>query len=136
MSQDNTVGLQVSYRFRSPMQYLPPFEGIGLLHSLSAILIPRPQDLEHSLSAPHLPQPPFTADGREPISTHFLLMHHYRNNYVKKKKKMKMRATVSSSSLDPLRIEVTKNKTLIMRTKKYDKPFSRHILYRQQVDRL
>lgn len=75
-----TVVLHILNFFRSPIQYLPPFSGGGLSHSLPAELTPPPQVLEHSFIFSHVPQPPFTAAGRSPISTHLWCTHHWITN--------------------------------------------------------
>lgn len=41
--------------------------------------MPPPQVREHSDHLPHVPQPPLTASGLSPITTHFLRKHHYDN---------------------------------------------------------
>lgn len=67
-----TTVLQVASFLLSPMQYLPLLAGGGLSHSLSAYFKPPPQVLLQLLMGPHWPQPPFTAFGRVPMSTHSL----------------------------------------------------------------
>lgn len=71
-----TLVLQMVNFFLSPMQYFPLLAGCGLSHSRSAYFNPPPQDLLQVLIGPHLPQPPWMAAGRAPMSTHSLCMHH------------------------------------------------------------
>lgn len=63
--------------FLSPMQYFPLLAGCGLSHSRSAYFNPPPHVLLQLLIGPHFPQPPWTAAGRAPMSTHSLCMHHW-----------------------------------------------------------
>lgn len=52
--------LQERYLTRTPWQYLPPFDGIGLLHSLLDSWTPPPHVREQEPNGPHLPQRPST----------------------------------------------------------------------------
>lgn len=71
-----TLVLQMVNFFLSPMQYFPLLAGCGLSHSRSAYFNPPPHVLLQLLIGPHFPQPPWTAAGRAPMSTHSLCMHH------------------------------------------------------------
>lgn len=53
-------GLQERYLTRTPWQYLPPFDGTGLLHSLLDSWTPPPHVREQDPNGPHLPQRPST----------------------------------------------------------------------------
>lgn len=55
--------LQERYLTRTPWQYLPPFEGTGLLHSLLDSWTPPPQVREQEPNWPHLPQRPSTCEN-------------------------------------------------------------------------
>lgn len=52
--------LQERYLTRTPWQYLPPFDGTGLLHSLLDSWTPPPHVREQEPNGPHLPQRPST----------------------------------------------------------------------------
>ena len=52
--------LQERYFTRTPWQYLPPLEGIGLLQSRFDSCTPPPHVREHDPNKPHLPQRPST----------------------------------------------------------------------------
>lgn len=52
--------LQERYLTRTPWQYLPPFDGTGLLHSLLDSWAPPPHVREQEPNVPHLPQRPST----------------------------------------------------------------------------
>lgn len=73
--------LQMVNFFLSPMQYFPLLAGCGLSHSRSAYFNPPPHVLLQALIGPHFPQPPWTAAGRAPMSTHSLCMHHWEQTF-------------------------------------------------------
>lgn len=77
-----TLVLQMVNFFLSPMQYFPLLAGCGLSHSRSAYFNPPPHVLLQALIGPHFPQPPWTAAGRAPMSTHSLCMHHWEQTYL------------------------------------------------------
>lgn len=56
--------LQERYFTRRPWQYLPPFSGTGLLHSLFASWTPPPHVREQDPYAPHLAHCPSTCDRK------------------------------------------------------------------------
>ena len=56
----HSLSLQISTSVEFPSQLLPPYIGLGLLHSLVRFFNPSPHVFEQSLQLPHKPQFPFT----------------------------------------------------------------------------